>query len=86
MPAALSCDQAYEVDYRMTREREERANPAQTSYHEQIAVAHNSQKKRCLSNKKKVSKLSLGQKTSFLELNFIFINFYLSKGLFKECP
>jgi hypothetical protein len=59
MPAALSCDQAYEVDYRLTREREERAMLAQNSFHEQITAAHLSQKKRCLSNKKKVSKLSL---------------------------
>ena len=59
MPAALSCDHAYEVDYRMTREREDRANLAQTSFHEQITAAQLTQKKRCLSNQKKVSKLSL---------------------------
>lgn len=55
MPAALSCDHAYEVDYRLTREREDRAILAQTSFHEQIAAAQLTQKKRCLSNQKKVS-------------------------------
>ena len=66
MPAALSCDHAYEVDYRMTREREDRANLAQTTFYEQITVAHLSQKKRCLSNKKKVSKLSSREVVSFI--------------------
>lgn len=65
MPAALSCDHAYEVDYRMTREREDRANLAQASYHEQIAAAQLTQKKRCSSNQKKVSKLSLIIMASF---------------------
>ena len=68
MPAALSCDQAYEVDYRVTREREERANLAQTSFHEQIAAAHLSEKKRCLSNKKKVSTLLLRIVASFINV------------------